>query len=235
MAAAGGVSVQPTPEGGKPDYQVASGGFVPHPHVLYGLSCSGQFAQMMRFEAESLDKPTGLSTLVEQCLQQSAAKAAGIVIVAEAAGLIGAKLRRSPLSSPGVSGASFTHPDIRQWFSFTSEHAYPHSLVVVAGVATQGPPRDDLEPLAPLVRPLGPKTNAHGHFHAAIFSYRPLKKRRLNMQDMVLSLFEGEELQAVLHLLNDDRAISGNGESQLVAGACWVGPIGEVVREDQSQ
>jgi anti-anti-sigma factor len=235
IAAAGGVAAQPTPEGGKPDYQVASGGFVPRPHVLYGLSCSGPFAQMIRFEAESLERPTGLSTLVQQCLQQSAAKVAGIVIVAEAAGLIGATLRRSPLLASSVSGASFTHPEIRQWFSFASERVYPHSLVVVAGVATQGMPCGDVAALAPLVRPLGPKMDTHGHFHAAVFSYRPLKKRRLILQDMVLSLFESEELQAVLHLLHDDRAISGNGESQLVAGACWVGPIDKVAWEDQLQ
>ena len=45
------------------------------------------------------------------------------------------------------------------------------------------------------------------------------------------SLFEEEELQAVLHLLYDGRAISGSGESQLVTGACWVGPIVQVAAE----
>src|SRR5262245_43793648 len=235
VAVAGCVAVQPTPEGQKPDYQLVSGEFVPQPHLLYGLSCAGQFSQMIRFESESLDQPTGLSQLVQQCVVQSGADAAGIVIVAEAAGLIGASLRRSPISSGVASGASFTHPDARQWFSFTPEHIFPHSLVLLAGVASRGVPRGDAAALAPLVRRLSPNQDFHGHFHAAVFSYRPLKKKRLNLQEMVLSLFEGEELQAVLHLLHDDRAISGSGESQLVAGACWVGPIGQVAAEGQGK
>jgi len=225
VAAAGGVAVQPTPEGGKPDYQLATGGFVPRPYVFYGLSFAGEFSQMIRFESQALAGPSGVSTLVHQCLEQSSADVAGIVIVAEAAGLIGARLRRSPISSIGASAPSFAHPEIRKWFSFTSEHIFPHSLVVVAGVATRGVPRGDTADLAPLVRRLSPDVDVQGHFHAAVFSYRPLKKRRLNLQETVLSLFESEELLGILHLVHDDRAISGNGESQLVAGACWVGPI----------
>ena len=37
-----------------------------------------------------------------------------------------------------------------------------------------------------------------------------------------------EDLQAVLHLLHDDREITGGGESEFVRGACWVGPIANV-------
>jgi anti-anti-sigma factor len=230
VAVAGGVAVQQTPEGGKPDYQLASGDFVPQPLLLSGISFSGEFSQMMRFESQSTDRRTGLSVLVRQCLEQSRAQSAGIVIMAEAAGLIGTRLRRSPVRSPSNSGVSFTHPEIRKWFSFAAEHIFPHSLVVVAGVASRGVPRSEAAALAPLLRPLARASELHGHFHAAAFSYRPLKKRRLNLQETVQKLFNDEEIQAVLHLLNDDRAISGSGESQFVAGACWVGPIAHVAK-----
>jgi anti-anti-sigma factor len=235
VAVAGGVAVQPTPEGGKPDYQLSRSGFVPQPRVLYGISFSGAFSQIIRFESQSVERPTGLSTLVQRCLEQSGVELAGIVIIAEAAGLIGARLRRSPLSSRGDSPVSFTHPDIRKWFSFTSEHVFPHSLVVVVGVAARGATRGDAATLAPLLRQLNPELDLQGHFHAAVFSYQPLKKRRLNLQETVLSLFEAEELQAVLHLLHDDRAISGSGESQLVAGACWIGPIVQTETEGRTK
>jgi anti-anti-sigma factor len=231
VAAAGGVAVQPTPEGGKPDYQLASGGFVPQPIMLSGLSFAGEFSQMMRFESRSTEGRTGLSSLVQQCLEQSRAEIAGIVIVAEAAGLIGTRLRRSPAGATGDSGLVFSHPEIRQWFSFAAEHIFPHSLVVAAGVASRGVPKGEAAALAPLLRPLGRETDLLGHFHAAAFSYRPLKKRRLNLQETVQNLFNDEELQAVMHLLNDDRAISGSGESQFVAGACWVGPIAQIATE----
>jgi anti-anti-sigma factor len=231
VAVAGGVAVQPTPEGGKPDYQLASSGFVPRPHVLYGLSCSGSFSQMVRFESESIERPAGLSTLVQQCLQQSGAELAGIVIVAEAAGLIGARLRRSPVSTQDASPASFSHPEIRKWFSFAAEHIFPHSLVVIAGVAARKAAGGEAAAIAPLLRRLSPQMELQGHLHAAVFSYRPLKKRRLNLEETVLTLFESQELQAVLHLLHDDRAISGSGESRFVSGACWIAPIVQVAVE----
>jgi anti-anti-sigma factor len=235
VAAAGGVAVQPTPEGGKSDYQVASGGFVPQPNLLYGLSFAGEFSQMVRFESQAIGGRTGLSKLVDQCLQLSGASLAGMAIVAEAAGLVGAKLRRSPISANGRSGATFSHPEIRNWFSFTSEHIFPHSLVVAAGVASRGMPQGDAVALGPLLRPLSPDSDILGHFHAAVFSYRPLKKRRLNLRETVLNLFDSEELQAVLHLLHDDRAISGSGESELVSGACWIGPIAQVAAEAKAK
>ena len=38
-------------------------------------------------------------------------------------------------------------------------------------------------------------------------------------------MFESESLQAVLHLLHDRRPITGAGESEFMAGACWFGPL----------
>ena len=235
IAVAGSVAVQPTPEGGKADYQLASGGFVPQPHMLYGLSFSGEFSQMIRFESQAIEGRTGISTLVQQCLQVSGAGLTGIAIVAEAAGLVGTRLRRSPASANVGSGATFNHPEVRRWFSFTAERVFPHSLVVIVGVAARGVPRGDAAAVAPLLRPLSPNSDLYGHFHAAVFSYRPLKKRRLNLQETVMSLFEKEDLQAVLHLLHDDRPISGSGESDLMSGACWVGPIAQVAAEGEAK
>ena len=80
-----------------------------------------------------------------------------------------------------------------------------------------------------MVRPLGKEPLPAGHFHTAVFSYRPLKKGEMDLKTTVSTLFESETLQAVLHLLNDDREIAGAGQSEFVRGACWVGPISEVI------
>jgi hypothetical protein len=66
------------------------------------------------------------------------------------------------------------------------------------------------------------------HFHAAAFGYRPLPKGRLDLRAAVKGLFEGGGLQAVLHVLADDRE-GGAAESELLRGACWVGPVGRVI------
>jgi hypothetical protein len=61
-----------------------------------------------------------------------------------------------------------------------------------------------------------------------VFSYRPLKKGEIDLKTTVATLFEAETLQAVLHLLNDDREVVGMGQSEFVRGACWIGPIYEI-------
>jgi hypothetical protein len=79
----------------------------------------------------------------------------------------------------------------------------------------------------PLLRPLKQSALA-GHFHAAAFSYRPMKERELDLKATTANLFEAEAPQALLHLLNDNREITGAGESQFARGTCWMGPISDV-------
>ena len=85
-----------------------------------------------------------------------------------------------------------------------------------------------------MLRPLATGAPAAGHFHAAAFSYRPLQKGDIDLAATVATLFEAETLQGVLHLLTDDREISGAGQSDFVRGACWIGPIADIVTERDS-
>jgi len=150
----------------------------------------------------------------------------GLVIVAESAGLIGTALRRPP-TTDAANNAPFEFPQIREWLSFTAEPAYTRSLALVAGVAT----RTDAGALAPMLRPLSRSGPLAGHFHAASFSYRPLQKGEIELKKTIKSLFETQTLQGLLHLLSDDRAIAGAGQSEFVRGACWLAPLDEIVEE----
>src|SRR5207244_11685779 len=113
------------------------------------------------------------------------------------------------------------------WSAVTADRAYSRRLNPVGGVAT----RADRPATAPLVPPLGKGPWPAGHFHAAAFSYRPLQKGALDVKTTVTTLFEAETLQGVLHLLSDDREITGAGQSEFVRGACWIAPIAEVAIE----
>jgi anti-anti-sigma factor len=257
LCAAGAAAYLPTDGTNVPDYLVAAGALVPELSILYALLCEGRCAQLARFESKPDGDPLTLAVLAETCLDIAGADAAGIVMVAETAGLVGAALRHSPAAAP-VNGAPFTHPQIREWLSFTAARAYPRSLALVVGVAARGPagPAASVslaEPLpsfdgaqdrvgslrsskldgllAPLLRPLGPAAGVAGHFHAAAFSHRPLQKGRIELQPTVAMLFDGETLHGVLHLLHDDRPVVGTGQSEFLRGACWVGPIGEITAE----
>jgi anti-anti-sigma factor len=223
LAAGGAAAYLPTDGTNVADYLVEREQFVPSVEVLYALTCTGDFAHLARFESAPGAAAVPLTTLIDAALDIANADAAGIVIVAESAGLVGAALRRSP-ALDRTAGTLFDHPGVRDWMSFTPERVYMRSLALIVGVAT----RAEHRALAPLVRPLGAAPWPAGHVHAAAFSYRPLQKRDLDLPTTVATLFEAETIQGVLHLLNDDRDIAGTGDSELVRGACWIGPISSI-------
>jgi anti-anti-sigma factor len=215
LAASGAAACQPTDGTNFPDYMITSGEFVPHVTALYGISCEGVFGKLVRFESP---EPLPFSTIAGACLEIAHAETAGVVVLAESAGLMGAMLKRPPVTA----GKLFAYPEIRRWISFSPERCFPHALALIAGVATQSPPDE----LRPFVRPIGGRMS--GHFHAAAFAYRPLQKGQIEMKPAIRGLFEGGGLQGVLHLLADDRG--HGGESELMRGACWISPIQAVSR-----
>ena len=223
LSVAGAVAYQPTDGSNVPDYLIAAGSFVPELQVLYALLCEGSFASLARFEAHSDPGAIPLSDLAEAALEISDAGTSGIVVIAESAGLIGAALRQAPTQS-AFKGELFHYPEARRWLSFSPEHTHMRSLAVIAGVASRA--HDGR--LAPMLRPIGLGSSITGHFHAAAFSYRPIRKGRVDLKTTIQSVFEAETLQGVLHLLADDRESAAAAQSEFVRGSCWISPIAEV-------
>ena len=145
-------------------------------------------------------------------------------MVVESAGLVGAALRRSPAAATGVHNAPFNYPEIRTWLSYSTERLYSRSLAVISGIAAAS----ECAPLAAMLRRVGPQDWPQGHFHAAAFSYRPLKKGDIDLKATVTTLFERETLQGVLHLLTDDREAAGPQQSEFVRGAFWIGAAKDI-------
>jgi anti-anti-sigma factor len=218
LSAAGAVAYLPTDGSNVPDYLVGSETQGAELQVCHGLAFLGAPGLLGRFEARQ-EGVVGLTRLADCCLKLADAPRAGVVLVAETTGLVGAALRRSPAAAGGADPLAF--PEVRSWLTFTAERAYAHSTALVVGVVGSGDPGE----LALGVRPLGPGADLWGHMHAAAFSFRPLARGAIDLRAAVASLFEGQTLLGVLHLLYDDRGISGAGESEFVRGACWVGPI----------
>ena len=225
LAAAGVAAYLPTDGSNVPDYILSTGDFVPRLQVLYGVSCQGDFSKIVYFESRENSLPLTLREIVEACREIAGSDAIAVAMIAESAGLMGAALRRSP--ALGASQPAFEHPQIRQWLSFTAERAYARSLAFLVGVATT----NTSSRLNPMVRPLAKDCDIAGHFHAASFSYHPLKKAETNLTEAARRLFEVETLQGVLHLLNDERE-SGAGQSEFLRGACWIGSIAKISLEN---
>lgn len=234
IAAGGAVAYLPTDGTNVPDFLLAGGTPLPEVQVCYGIACHGAkpqpFSSLIRFEAKESGAPVALACLLESCLDLADTQQIGIVMIAESAGLIGAALRRSPVSG-GSEPDAFEFPRIRDWLSFTAERAYTKSVVLLAGVAVRG----SAGVLAPVIRPF-PNSLSSGlplaaHLHAAAFSYRPVQRGQIDLKASIKMLFERQTLEGILHLLSDERAISGGGQSKLVRGACWIAPISNIMVE----
>jgi anti-anti-sigma factor len=226
VAAGGAAAYLPTDGASTPDYLVATGSLVPEVAMLYGICCEGGFSHHLRFSPGDQARDVGLSEIVSTCLKTAEAETAGIVIVAESTGLVGAALRRSPATEPNNTAPRFDHPNIRKWVTFTAEPAHAGSLCLVVGVASDSAAAG---PLQPLLRPVSRAgTGISGHFHVAAFPYRAIQKGRLELDATVGVLFENQGPKGLLHLLWDAREATGAGESRFVRGACWVGSIREV-------
>ncbi len=224
LAVDGAAAYLPTDGSNVPDFMVSRGDLVPEMNALYGLRWEGGFSHLARFESVSAESPLTLKELARTALEISGAPVVGMVMVAESAGLVGAALRRSPAAAVGMESAPFQYPEVRSWLSFSTERLFSRSLALISGVAAAS----ECPPLASLLRPLGGAAFPAGHFHAAAFSYCPLKKGSIDLSETVSTLFENETLQGVLHLIRDGREAAGAAESEFVRGAFWIGGMGEI-------
>jgi hypothetical protein len=183
----------------------------------------GDLARLLRFDKGPEQPSLPLSAVAQACLDAVNSDAVGLVMVAETASLVGASLQKTPVGPPTSTGAQniFTFPEVRDWLSFTAEAAFANSISLVVGFAASG--KRALNPR--LIKPLVPSGELCGHFHAAAFPYRPLRKGKIGVAESVQPLFESGQVLGVLHLLNDWRDVSGAGESRFLRGACWCAPL----------
>jgi anti-anti-sigma factor len=204
------------------DYLVGEGPIPPRASLATGLTCEGGFSQLVRFNTGPDAEEIPLSELVNVGLEAAGGKLAGMVIAGETARLAGARLLRSPAGS--AAPVQFEVPAVRDWLSFAPERTYSMTTTVIVGVVA----RSREGPLAAHLRPLRNDGRLYGHFHAAVFSYYPLPQRTVDLDTLLRGLFANHQLRDVLHLVWDDRGDSGMGESGLIRGVGWVGPITEV-------
>jgi hypothetical protein len=227
LSVAGAAAYLPTDGTNVPDYMLAAEKFIPEFQVLYCAKAEGRFAKMGRFEANKESGTIPLGDLVNAGFEIAESDTVGVVIVAETAGLLGVSLRRSPVSAKESDRGTglFDFPTIRHWLSYSPERAHGRSLALITGIAAKTDSRQGAGKLLSMLRPLGKASWPAGHFHAAAFPYRPLKKGALDLKATITALFEDGNIENVMHLLNDTREFTGSGESEFVRGACWFGPI----------
>jgi anti-anti-sigma factor len=223
IGAGGVVAYLPTDGALIPDYLAAARGHVPRAHLTSGVVCEGGFSHLVRFSTARTAHSVPLAEIAEVCLDAEGTDAVAIVAIAESAGLVGA-LRRRPPAAAGAGGSPFAPQALRDWLTYTAEPAHATTTALLVGVAA----RRAVPPLAAQLRPLRSRPGLVGHFHAGVFSYRPVPQRTVALQTVVATLFEHQTMRAVLHLLHDARQTGRASESHFVRGLAWVAPIAAV-------
>ena len=219
IGAAGVVAYQPTEGSGVPDYLIGTSEQPATTVVASGLLCRGAFETLSRFTKRPGGQPVPLSELARVCLDHSSSASVGVVMLVEVAGLVGARLRRSP--GDPARPVRFAMPEVRDAFSITPERVHEGTVAVVTGVVSRNPDAR----LTPLLRPIGMSSDLLGHFHAAVFEFRPVPLRTVALRPLMTKYFSQQPLRSVMHLLHDDRGAAGAGESAVLRGICWVSPI----------
>ena len=218
--AAGGCAIAlPTSESdGVPDYVVEEGNLIPSVETLYALAGKGDFSTMVRFDAlaDGAGK-LGLSELVTSLLELSSSATIAFAVLAETACVVGASLIKSPTVGPLAFGV----PGVRDWLSFTTERVSEKSLALLVGVAGRNVPDE----AAAFLRPLRADEAIYAHVHAAVFNYRPVQRGELPFAGTVSKVIAASNPKALLHLMSDSRPYEGLGETDLIRGACWMGPL----------
>jgi anti-anti-sigma factor len=217
VAAAGSAAYMPTDGTATPDYMLSTMGLVPTVHALYAIRFRGAPTHQLRFEASTPDAGVPLSDIVRACLSLAGTTSVGIVMAADIAGLVCARLRRSPARD----AVNFDFPAVRDWLSFTPEREFARFSCLVTGIASASPSASQ----APFLRPLNDEH--HGHFHAVVTAFRSLPRGKLPIGEIVSTWLQPRSLVSVVHLLRDERAIEGAGESEFQRGVCWLFPIAE--------
>ena len=218
MAVSGCVTLQPADsEQHLPDFVTQAGDFVPEVNAIQAVLAEGAFSTLLRFQPEKEGGCLPLSDLAAAALKACASDSAVLVVLAEAEGLVGMALSRSPGSlNPESHPESF--PEVRDWMNFCGERVHAGKSVLLVSFVSRGNAHPLLSPLLSAV-PSQPGLFAHSH--AAAFPFLPLPDGRIQLNEQVKALFEAHDPVDLLHLVEDDRPLTGLGQSSFIRGACW--------------
>ena len=213
------VVAQPVDGRSVPDFEVVTQRHLPMVSIGYGILLEGTMSTCVAFDAAKATRGSvGLSRLIRMLLEERGWAGAGLVVLAETRNVVGAGLRRVPMEEPGWS---WEVDRLRDRLMFTSDRDADRRVLLAAGLVEGAPDSERL----PFLRRVGPGWEGWGHVHGAMFGYRPLARRCEPVAAALGHLMEGTVPEGVLHLLADERAYDGVGETELVRGRCWIGEV----------
>ena len=215
----GHLAMLPPGEKERPDYLVPEKEFLPELWAIQSLNCEGKMRNLFRFSPEEGHDVYGIATLAARALQLVQSDLAGFVCLAEAGGIIGVNL----IGSPDRTGFSESGnlPELKKMLSFCGEKVFAGEIALIFGIvgSVNSPSENGLLK----VLPSNPAIALHAH--AVIFPYQPIPNGKIDLYTQVDKLFGGPPPRGIMHLVDDNRPVSGLGETTLIRGALWCSPI----------
>lgn len=217
------VSCQST-DNNRPDFLMAGGNLLPAVNLLYGLVAEGRFGHVIRFDGMN-GRPVSLSSLAATIQKELKMDQFFMITLAETSGVVGVALKKSPQAFAGAKPL-FSFPALRDQVHFTTEPDHKGALVLCAGMVA--PPENN--EAASFLRPMNQEKKLCSHFHAAVFPFHLLRKDDFDLKKIVRELFEMAAPLQILHLIHDDRDLTGLGETEFRQGLCWIGKIDQLIK-----
>lgn len=216
-----GVAISLPPDSGVPDYMIASETLQPDTQLLYAACFPSDFTHSGRFHAQPDSHEVLIGDILSTALEWSESPLTGFVLTGETTGLIGAAMTKPPKPR---DKHYFTHPDIRDNLSLTPEPEHAGDIALVSGVISKQEPGARA---AKFLRLIDKHRGIWGHLHASVFSFRATPSGRINPGELARDLVENEKLLSLIHLLNDERPLTGLGQSAFRNGVIWTIPLTE--------
>ena len=216
--ALGGVALTRPPGSTEIDYMLTQEKVIPEGCLLCGLKLEGEFDTVFRFSPQEGIEVTLLDMLCREALEISNSDSIAMVAAVEVADLVGAALAKSPAQKTAAENI-FVFPDVQDWLTFTGEPVHKGTTALLAGVVSKE--QNGITEKA--LKPLG--ENLFGMFKAGVFSYEPLSRDQIDLPAIIQDVFERHKLIDLLHLINDQRALLGVGQSSFLRGTVWCGSI----------
>lgn len=219
VAVCGHLAILPPGEKERPDYLVPEQEYLPELWAIQAHNCEGSMKYLYRFSPDKEQILFGISHLAEKALKLVRSDRAGFVCIAEAEGVTGAYLIESPDRIDYQEAGNLT--EMKRVLSFCGEKAFAGELALIFGIAVYAEKIRENDLLK--VLPSNPAIAMHAH--AVLFPYQPLPNGRIDLYSQVEKLFGGPPPKGIMHLVDDNRPVSGLGETTLVRGAMWCSPL----------
>lgn len=217
------VVFMPSGQAKTPDYMIKTGALIPGIKMLYGILFEGEFDRLISFSAKDPGGSVPMSQLLSHLFELTEDDVLMMVMLAETSGMVGASLSESPLSG-NAQNALFDFPGVREQVNYTTEPEFRNMMTITVGIAA----RKEVAQLKAFTRPACEDSPITQHFHSAIFTYHPLRKSEIDLNETITTFFEQDKIQSVLHLINDQREAVGAGESEFTHGTCWMSRINSI-------